>query len=401
VVEDVGMTLSIRRLEPADAEAARPLGMEAFGVPSSPPTTPATIAQPGMIWFGAFEGDTLVAQLIDREYDSFFGGVPVPTCGVAGVTVAAEHRGRGVLTPLFTSLLRNAMQRGALISTLFSSALRVYRKFGYEMIAQSVMVEVPSTVLAAVPRPETMETRRAAAADFDGIRAVYNSWASEQNGPLSRRGVSFTATAEDFISSFTGVTVAVDTAGVICGFVSWNRGQGFGEGGSIGVADLLATCADAYRALLSVIGSFTSITAWVKIDTSGDDLGRLFLPSTPWKVIESHPYMLTILDVAESLNRRKYPLGMTATLHFAVQGNFLAENDGAYELTVSAGQAKCSDADQANRTLTPQGLALLYAGTQSCANLRMAGHLTGGDITEDLDWDALFGGRQRHIRDRF
>jgi predicted acetyltransferase len=101
------------------------------------------------------------------------------------------------------------------------------------------------------------------------------------------------------------------------------------------------------------------------------------------------------------LNRRKYPLGMTATLHFAVQGNFLAENDGAYELTVSAGQAKCSDADQANRTLTPQGLALLYAGTQSCANLRMAGHLTGGDITEDLDWDALFGGRQRHIRDRF
>jgi predicted acetyltransferase len=213
VVEDVGMTLSIRRLEPADAEAAWLLGTEAFGVPSSSPTTPATIAQPGMIWFGAFEGDTLVAQLIDREYDSFFGGVPVPTCGVAGVTVAAEHRGRGVLTPLFTSLLRNAMQRGALISTLFSSALRVYRKFGYEMIAQSVMVEVPSTVLAAVPRPETMETRRAAAADFDGIRAVYNSWASEQNGPLSRRGVSFTATAEDFISSFTGVTVAVDTAG--------------------------------------------------------------------------------------------------------------------------------------------------------------------------------------------
>ena len=172
--------------------------------------------------------------------------MPLPICGVAGVTVAAEHRGQGILTPLFASLLRNAKQRGALISTLFPSALRIYRKFGYEAIAEYVTVEVPSTVLAAV-RPGTMRTRRATSADFDGIRGVYDSWARQQNGPLSREGVSFTATAEDFISSFTGVTVAVEADGTICGFVSWSRGHGFGEGGSIKVADLLATSADAYR----------------------------------------------------------------------------------------------------------------------------------------------------------
>ena len=51
--------------------------------------------------------------------------------------------------------------------------------------------------------------------------------------------------------------------------------------------------------------------------------------------------------------------------------------------------------------LTPHGLALLYAGAQSCANLRAAGHLRGGDLEQDLDWDALFGGRQLHIRDYF
>jgi predicted acetyltransferase len=128
-----------------------------------------------------------------------------------------------------------------------------------------------------LPRPATMRTRRATAVDFDGIKDVYDCWGRQQNGPLTRQGASFTATAEDCIGSFTGVTVAVDADGMICGFVSWNRGQGFGEGGSIKVADLLATSADAYRALLSVIGSFASITASVKIDTSGDDLGRLFL----------------------------------------------------------------------------------------------------------------------------
>ena len=140
------MTLSVRRLEPEDAEAARKLGMEAFGVSGNSPPSPANIEQPGMIWFGAFEGELLVGTAIDREYDSYFGGVPLPICGVAGVTVAAEHRGQGILTPLFASLLRNAKQRGALISTLFPSALRIYRKFGYEAIAEYVTVEVPSTV---------------------------------------------------------------------------------------------------------------------------------------------------------------------------------------------------------------------------------------------------------------
>ena len=395
------MTLSVRRLGPDDAEAARRLGMEAFGETSSPPTSSATIDQPGTIWYGAFEDDLLVAQLVDREFDAYFGGVPVPTCGVAGVTVAAEHRGQGILAPLFATLLRGAKQRGALISTLFPSAPRIYRGFGYETIAEYVRVEVPSAVLAAVRRPATIRIRRAAAADFDAIRALYDAWAIEQNGPLSRRGVSFPATAADFIASNTGVTVALDGNGTVCGFVSWRRGEGVGTGASIKVSNLLGRSADAFRALLSVIGSFTSVAPSVKIDTSGDDLARLFLPNNEWKVIESFPYMLSILDVAESLAIRRYPPSMTATLRFQVEGHFLTENNRAYELTVNQGRAVCSDTDHADRTFSPQGLALLYAGAQSCANLRLAGHLAGGEMNQDLDWDALFGSRQRHIRDYF
>ena len=56
-------------------------------------------------------------------------------------------------------------------------------------------------------------------------------------------------------------------------------------------------------------------------------------------------------------------------------------------------------ATDSDRVLTPHGLALLYAGAQSSANLRAAGHLLGGDVGDDLDWDAAFGGRQVHIRD--
>ena len=57
------------------------------------------------------------------------------------------------------------------------------------------------------------------------------------------------------------------------------------------------------------------------------------------------------------------------------------------------------DDQGSERVLTPHGLALLYAGAQSSANLRAAGHLHGGEVAQDLDWDAAFGGRQAHIRD--
>jgi hypothetical protein len=50
--------------------------------------------------------------------------------------------------------------------------------------------------------------------------------------------------------------------------------------------------------------------------------------------------------------------------------------------------------------LTPHGLALLYAGDQSCANLRLAGHLTGASVHDEV-LDALLGHGQFHIRDFF
>jgi predicted acetyltransferase len=188
----------------------------------------------------------------------------------------------------------------------------------------------------------------------------------------------------------------------VCGFASWNRGQGYGEQAVMSVTDLLATTPDGYRALLAAVGSFASVTGITKIDTSGDDVIRLFLPALPWQVARSSPYMLKILDLPGAIGLRRYPPGLTAQLSFRLEGNFLEANNAGYVLTVSGGRAECvRDAHVEDRVLTPRGLALLYAGVQSCANLRAAGLLSGGDLQQDLDWDALFSGRQAHIRDYF
>ena len=49
---------------------------------------------------------------------------------------------------------------------------------------------------------------------------------------------------------------------------------------------------------------------------------------------------------------------------------------------------------------TMQGLALAFAGVQSCANLRMLDHL-GGPDTHDSVLDAVLSERPVHVRDYF
>jgi predicted acetyltransferase len=400
-LKNVVVTRSVRQLTAEDAVQARRLGFEAFGVPAAPPTDPPSVDQPGFTWFGAFDADVLAARVVDREFESWFGGACLPTCGIAGVTVAAEYRGQGLLTPLFVEALRYAKQRGSLISGLFPTAARIYRRFGYELIADYVSVEVRTQALASVTPPQTVRTRRARVEDFDAVRQIYDAWASGQNGPLTRRGVSFTATAEQFLDSFTGVTLAIGQADAVCGFASWNRGPGYGEKAVIEVADLLAITGEGYRALLAALGSFVTVTPTLRIATSGDDLARLFLPGVEWRVAHSSPYMIKILDVRGALSAARYPAGMTVQLNFSITNDFLAENNGSYQLDVAGGQARCTAGIGGDRVFTPQGLALLFAGVQSTTNLRAAGHLSGGDVDQDLDWDALFGGRQQHIRDYY
>ena len=65
-----------------------------------------------------------------------------------------------------------------------------------------------------------------------------------------------------------------------------------------------------------------------------------------------------------------------------VTGDLLGLVDGAYRLEVADGEARCTRLERPGddvRTVSSRGLSLLYAGAQSSANLRAAGHLTGGD----------------------
>ncbi|MEO6605946.1 MAG: GNAT family N-acetyltransferase [Aeromicrobium sp.] len=387
------MELQIRQLTDDDMGQAVRLGAESFGGPLDLDDLPSATRE-GRQWFGAFDGDRLAAQAINREFESWFGGVAVPTSGIAFVGVTAEYRGRGIVRPLLDAVLAAAIDRGAVISALYPTAPRIYRGLGYERITDMITASVPTSALAGLPLSSTT-TRRATIDDLAAIREVYDAWAREQNGPLTRTSPSLQGIDAEGLASFSGITVAVDSAGKTTGYAAWNRGEGYGEAAVLEVVSLIARDADAYRSLLSVFASFAGVAPTTTIKTSGDDSVRLLLPTSHWQVTSSTPYMLRILQVDAALSLRSYPKAISAELPFSVAGEH-------HVLAISAGSGKSRPSEHSDtRQLTPQGLAAVYAGSQSSANLRSTGQLTGGDLADDETWDAAFGGRQVHVRDYF
>ncbi|WP_166848993.1 enhanced intracellular survival protein Eis [Isoptericola sp. BMS4] len=409
------MTLEIRRSRLADVPAARRLGAEAFGVPDSPPpepepdTWPAANTRP---WVALDDGE-VVAALGVRAFASWWHGTRVPTAGLAGVTVAAERRGSGLLRPLVDTALAEAREAGDLVSTLYPSSAGIYRGLGYEVVGAFEDVRFPMAALAAV-RPPTgdVRARRATAADVPAVRRVYEDWASAQNGPLSRAEAPFTMEPDEMVgpdAEYTGVTLAVTGAGPderVLGFASWSRGAGYDRTNALEVDDLVALTPDAARVLWRLLGSFAAVAGSVQVSTSGGwsglDPARLVLPDHAASS-EPRPYMLRLLDVPGALGAAVVA-PVTARVPFAVVDPRTPDLEGAWVLEAAGARVGVTPDDGAvpgdRMTFTSAGLAQSYAGAQSTANLRLAGDLTG-PARHDAVWDALWGGRQVHVRDYF
>ena len=84
----------------------------------------------------------------------------MPTAGIASVAVRPEHRGAGLLAPLFAALLADARERGAVVSTLFPTAPGIYRRLGYEIVGELADVDVPVEPLTRIPAPAGITLRR-------------------------------------------------------------------------------------------------------------------------------------------------------------------------------------------------------------------------------------------------
>jgi len=423
----------IRLLGPDDADTSARMSAEAFGAPSSG-TSAFTLGE-GLWRWGLFDGDVLAAKANDRAYFSMIGGRPVSTAGVAGVAVAPEYRGSGLARQMMHHLLNAARERGAALATLFRTAPALYRSLGFENVAELRVVELPTSALGGLRVPEGVSLRRATIADVPACRAVYDAVAAQSSCLLTRAGESFPASDADWLAQDGQVTVAADETGQVVGYVRWVRGTGFGPAVSLSVADLQAMTERAYRALLATVGSFSAVTGFVRLRSSGTDPVSYFVPSTGWRIASVDPYLMRVLDVQRAMTARGWPAGVRGSVTFSIDDPVCPWNSGTHRLEVTGGEARLTRIDERQPSaappgppgedavlsgnsragtpssgvecaggtahITPCGLAVLYAGGIAPAMLRRAGMLGGGSAADDAFLASAFAGPQPAILDYF
>lgn len=402
----------IRKLTRDDHAASEQLSAEAFGRPPNPQGTP----RPGATYYGAYLDGTLAAKTTARDYRSHFHGSTVPTCGIGSVTVAAEHRGSGLVRRLLGHAMERARDGGAVVSGLFPTATGIYRSAGYEPITElgeltfatadlDTAVAAPTDPGADHPGPTV---RRAAVADAPAIRDCYDRWGAAQNGPLTRRGVSFPADDAELLAAGTTVFVveADEPAGAVDGYCLWQRGEGFGPEATMTVLDLIALSPAAEAALWRTIGSFAMVAGRTAVRSSGPDASRWVRRAGQPAPGRSLPYNLAVLDVPAAVAALPAP-PLVAEFELVVRGRHaLASVPGRYRLRADATGVAADRIGEADDTataapiLSPGGLAAWWASAAGPAELRLAG-LLRGPTDHDGILDALVPRRPVRILDHF
>ncbi|WP_286929096.1 MULTISPECIES: GNAT family N-acetyltransferase [Aeromicrobium] len=278
--------MEIRRLTEDDRDALVAVRLPAFGTST---LGGDRVEHPAYERWGLFVDGRLAATTTRKPYASWFGGREVPTCGVGGVAIAPEFRGRGLLRPLMERLHDDARSQGDVIATLFASAPGIYASLGYRTVGAMDTIEVDAPTLHRFERRH--ELRRATTDDVPTLQRIYAEWAGRHDGPLTRTSVEFDHDA--WLDDATGVTLALDEGGRAVAYGAWNRSAGVGGDAHVEVEDLVWTDGAARDSLLWMFGTFSSVTPTIRFDTSGTELTDV-LPEH--RVREHRPYDLLVLQ---------------------------------------------------------------------------------------------------------
>ncbi|MBA3745728.1 GNAT family N-acetyltransferase [Sporichthya sp.] len=394
------MALELRPLTEADDAASWQLGRVAFGGPPERPAGRRPTPAPGEHALGAFDGGRLVGTAVDLEHTYYYGGRAVAGSGVAGVAIAPEFRGGGILRDLLGPLMARARDRGAAISALFPTTAVPYRRLGWELTGVLRWTSLPTAALAGERRPAQVRVRPAEQTDVPAVLECYRTWAEEGTGMLGRVGALFDREPADLLTGHDGYSVADGPDGIE-GYASWDRDGGYDAGGVLAVPDLVATTPRALTALLAMLATWRSVAPILHLRLRPDDPAWLLAGLAGATTLSEQPWMLRLIDAPAAVAARGWSAGVDGNVDLELVDDLCPWNAGPHQLAVKAGAGTLSPGGSGSVRVEPGALAALYAGATTPAVLRRAGLLAGGDPDTDAFLTAALAGPPPGLLDYF
>lgn len=299
----------------------------------------------------------------------WWGKQAVPMTDIASVGIAPEFRGSGAAATLMQFTIREMYAQGVSLSVLYAAVQRLYRKVGYEQGGTACGWEVPTAAIQTKTRPLPVH---AVPTDSEIFRQVYQQQARSINGFLDRNAAIWRMILEP---------EAKETVYAYC-FGALDQPQGYiifqhqrDQDDILIVRDRALLSVEARQTFWAFLSDHRSLIekVWWKAGAI-DDL-TLLLPEQSAKQRFIDRWLLRIINVSDALEQRGYPPHLQTELHLDIRDDLIAENNGRLVLSIAEGKGRVTRGGKGEVKLDIRGLAPLYTGLFTPAQLQLAGML--------------------------
>ncbi|MHC4990279.1 MAG: GNAT family N-acetyltransferase [Planctomycetota bacterium] len=328
----------------------------------------------------------------------YFGGRSIPTAGIACVGIDAQYRGTGAGRALMGRTMLELHDRKCPLSTLYPATQTFYRLAGYEQAG--ALYDTTLHIQSIDVRERHVEVRPIGPDDESAVVELYSRRAAATAGMLDRGPYIWNRVREPRGERANGFLFLED--GRPQGYVFYRlvdtKTAGFTY--DLAVTDMAALTPRAGRGVLEHLARHRSMGGEARCTLCPSDPVLNLLPEQSYSIRLNIQWMLRIVNVRAALEQRGYPPSVRHTVQMRIDDPLVAGNEGALQLEVTDGRGIVHEGGDARIALTIEGLAALYSGHRTPAELVATGQLESDD--EDLvALTELFAGPAPWMADMF
>jgi predicted acetyltransferase len=254
--------------------------------------------------FGVLENEELAAKLHLLPLASFFGETEYKMGGLAGVATYPEFRRKGYVRELIKFTLEYMNENGFSISMLHPFSVPFYRKYGWELFSNKLIVSLKKSDLIPFQSVPGYMKRYTKETHPDSLETVYNQYTKLFNGMLLR-------TREWWLKSVYGdlfSAVYYSETGIPRGYIIYQV-----KDHKLTVEEFVALDSEARTGLWNYICQHDSMADQVEMTVhEGEPL--FFMLKEPRIKAEIKPYfMARIVNAEQFLNQYDFKKGKDST----------------------------------------------------------------------------------------
>ena len=323
----------------------------------------------------------IVSTLVCQPMPVYVNGGPVPHASTGAVATIPESRCRGCAGAMLAQCVRLLREEKVYLSSMWPFSYAYYRKFGWEIGAETRGYSAPGKVFAELG--DASKARAAIKEDLPQVKRVYDEWARGFNCLTQRSDVWWEWVIPIRLLAEPNLVVH-ETGGRIDGYAAYKIG-GDDEKRSVDVGEIAFAKAEHRRDMLALLGS-TNPEATVSFGAPVDDLFLQEIPNPRLISASVYPsFHFRVTDPPRATERLAVDENVSGRVSFAISDPVFEEG-WEFGVEVEAGAVSLAKPDSKRMLSTDvQTFARLYSGYLTAFDAWELGKLkAAGDAMETL-----------------